>query len=137
MANVTEMRKRSWKLPVICLLAGLVVGAGAAALAGWVAMPGMMLTVRESRYDDVERTAEELKKAIETMGIKVPIERARKWEDVETGEYHSLENCARCQVQMKHGVFIVGVGDCRKCYEQNIALWLDNDTEINIRFPHE
>lgn len=35
-------------------------------------MPGMMLTVHESKYSDVERTCEELKKGIEANGWNCP-----------------------------------------------------------------
>ena len=72
MTDSVEPNKRRWKLPVLCLLLGLVAGAGLTALAGWKAMPGMMLTVHESRYDNVERTAEELKKAIQANGWECP-----------------------------------------------------------------
>ena len=72
MTDLTETTKRHWKLPVLYLLAGLGFGVGATALAGWATMPRMMLTVRQSKYADVERTAEELKKAIEANGWECP-----------------------------------------------------------------
>lgn len=72
MTDSPETTKAHWKLPVLCLVIGLVLGAGATALAGWTAMPGMMLTVRESKYADVDQTAEALKKAIEANGWECP-----------------------------------------------------------------
>jgi len=79
----------------------------------------------------------ELKEAIEQMGIKVPIERARRWSAVDVGEFVSIENCARCQVQMFHHAFHVGINECRACYEKNIRFWLERKIVINIKFPHE
>lgn len=72
MTDSVEQKKNHWKLPVLCLFVGMIVGAGTTAGIGWSAMPSMMLTVHESRYSDVERTAEELKKAIEANGWEVP-----------------------------------------------------------------
>ncbi len=68
----TSHAKARWKTPILCLLAGILIGAGIAAFVGWKAMPSMMLTVHESRYPDVARTCEELKKAIEANGWECP-----------------------------------------------------------------
>jgi len=82
-------------------------------------------------------TPAELKEAIEQMGIKVPIERARSWQTVDVGEFVSIDNCARCQVQMSHQAFHVGINECRACYEKNIRFWLERNIDIHIKFPHE
>jgi len=64
--------KNRWTLPILCLVVGLLLGMGITALVGWTAMPGMMLTVNESRYPDVDRTCAEMKKAIEAKGWTCP-----------------------------------------------------------------
>jgi hypothetical protein len=76
--------------------------------------------------------AQELKDAVEEMGIKLPIERARKWEDIYVGEFRGLDVCARCQVQTDHTTFLVGIKDCRKCIEKNIEHWLETEEPINL-----
>ncbi len=68
----TSHNKNPWTLPILCLVVGLLLGAGITVLVGWQAMPGMMLTVRESTYPDVDRTCEELKEAIEANGWDCP-----------------------------------------------------------------
>jgi uncharacterized protein (DUF302 family) len=54
------------------LFLGIVVGILVTAVGVWVAMPRLMLTTHESRYDDVETTCQELKKAAEAAGWVVP-----------------------------------------------------------------
>lgn len=51
---------------------GALVGVVLVALLGWMLMPGMMITVHESKYADVEKTCAELKQAIETAGWSCP-----------------------------------------------------------------
>jgi len=58
-----------WALSIVFLVLGLLAGAGLTAWIGWWAMPGMMLTVHESKYQDVEQTCEALKPAIEAEGF--------------------------------------------------------------------
>jgi hypothetical protein len=77
---------------------------------------------------------DDLKKAVEAAGIRLPIERAMRWSDIDVGTYRSLMDCARCQVQLNHGTFFVGLKNCRKCIEQNIAHWIENGVTINLRF---
>jgi uncharacterized protein (DUF302 family) len=54
------------------LIFGLIIGILLAGLIGWKAMPGMMLTTHESRYDTVEETCVRLKAAIEENGWSCP-----------------------------------------------------------------
>ena len=54
------------------LIAGVFLGIGLTALAGWAAMPHMMLTVHQSKYPDVDKTCQELKAAIEAAGWNCP-----------------------------------------------------------------
>ncbi len=54
------------------LIAGVFLGVALAALAGWAAMPRMMLTVHQSKYPDVDKTCQELKMAIEAAGWSCP-----------------------------------------------------------------
>jgi len=61
-----------WKSRIAFLLTGMVVGAGLVGLIGWQAMPGMMLTVHESKYADVEQACQALKTAIEAQGWSCP-----------------------------------------------------------------
>ena len=58
-----------WALPVTFLVIGILTGVGLAAFVGWKPMPGMMLTVHESKYQDVDQTCEALKAAIEAEGL--------------------------------------------------------------------
>lgn len=51
--------------------AGVLAGAALLGLAGWLAMPKLMLTTHESRFD-IEDTCERLRGAIETNGWKCP-----------------------------------------------------------------
>jgi len=59
-----------WKEPIIFMLVGLVTGAGLIALSGCRSMPGRMVTVYESKYQDVDRTCEVLKAGIEAQGLE-------------------------------------------------------------------
>jgi len=77
---------------------------------------------------------DELKEAVEKMGIKLPIERARKWKDIDVGSFRSLTDCARCQVHCNHGSFFVGIKNCRKCYEKNIKHWVGKKVPIVLHF---
>ena len=63
-----------WKVPIIPMLVGLLMGSGLIALSGCQSslMPGMMVTVHQSKYQDVDRTCETLKAAIEAEGLLCP-----------------------------------------------------------------
>lgn len=58
-----------WKPSIIVMLVGLVTGTGLMALSGCQSMSGRMVTVHESKYQDVDRTCEALRAAIEAQGF--------------------------------------------------------------------
>ncbi len=60
------------KPPVIFGLAWLVAAAGLMVLSGCQSMPGQSLTVHQSKYQDIDRTCEALKAAIESQGLQCP-----------------------------------------------------------------
>ena len=80
---------------------------------------------------------DQLKEAVESMGIKLPIDRARKWSEIDVGKFRSLSDCARCQIQLKHDTFFVGINKCRRCYEKNIKLWIEKNVSIKLTFHNE
>ena len=94
--------------------------------------------IRVIDYRDLAKLAgvkaDDLKEAVEKTGIKLPLERARRWADIDVGTFRSISACARCQVQIKHSSFYVGIKNCRKCLERNIKLWLENDIPICLMF---
>ncbi|MBT4482235.1 MAG: hypothetical protein HOC71_00990 [Candidatus Latescibacteria bacterium] len=96
--------------------------------------------IRTINYIDIANLlnikADDLKEAIEKMGIKLPIERAHRWSEINVGKFRSLSYCARCQVQKYHNSFNAGINDCRKCYEVNINHWVEKKCPINIKFPY-
>ena len=58
-----------WALPMAFLALGVLVGAGLTAWLERQAQPEKMLTVHESKYQDVDQTCEALKPAIEAEGF--------------------------------------------------------------------
>ncbi len=97
--------------------------------------------IRKIDFNDValilDIKAEKLKEAVEKKGIKLPIDSALQWNNIDVGNFRSLDLCARCQVQQNHSSFFVGLKNCRKCYEKNIKNWIEKDEIIKIIFPHE
>jgi hypothetical protein len=82
--------------------------------------------------------SDSLKEVLGTLGIKVPVQGARPWKEIDVGTFLSLDVCAKCQVQSEHSVFAVGIRDCRKCYEENIRNWAEDGETIRLRFfPEE
>lgn len=77
---------------------------------------------------------DDLKKAVEEMGLKLPIERARKWSELEVGSFKSIADCSRCQVQLNHSAFYVDINKCRPCLEKNIAYWIEKGIKIRLFF---
>ena len=75
-----------------------------------------------------------LKSALGKLGIKVPVESSRKWNKISVGTYRSISDCAQCQIQLNHHTFLVGLRNCRKCYEKNISMWIKEGEKINILF---
>jgi len=78
--------------------------------------------------------AEELKGAVEAIGIKLPVDKARPWKEIDVGSFKSLFDCARCQVQLNHNTFFVGMNNCRKCMEKNIKHWIETNIKIDLHF---
>jgi hypothetical protein len=86
--------------------------------------------------------ADELREALENSEIKLPIEKAQPWKEIEVepwkeievGTFRTLKDCARCQVQSKHSAFVVGYKDCRACIENNIKHWIEMNEIIRLSF---
>ncbi len=51
---------------------GLIFGIILAAIVGWLAMPGMMIVVHQSRYDTIDETCQQLKASIQANGWQCP-----------------------------------------------------------------
>lgn len=81
--------------------------------------------------------SEELKEAVEKLGVKLPIERAKSWGNIDVGKFKSLTDCSRCQVQLNHSTFFVGINKCRKCIEKNIRYWIEKNVYIKLNFHKE
>ncbi len=94
--------------------------------------------IRFIDYRDLARFTgikpDELKEKVEKTGIKLPLERAIAWAEIDVGKYRSISDCARCQVQMNHGSFYVNMNNCRKCLEKNIRFWIESNVKIMLRF---
>jgi len=65
-------RRAQVQAVLLPLLGGTALGFLAALGVLWLTMPGMMLKIHESRFDSVEQTCQELKKAIENAGWNCP-----------------------------------------------------------------
>ncbi len=105
---------------------------------GYVVRSFILENIREINYRDIARLAgmseDELKQAVEKMGIKVTEEKVSRWEDVNIREYAGTADCARCQVQRGHSTFLVGYDNCRTCYEENIKHWIAQNQPIHLVF---
>lgn len=101
----------------------------------------IMEHIRTIHYEDLAKLLgikpDDLREAVEQMGVKLPIERALHWEEIDMPSGVQVEVCARCGVQVNHRAFHVGLKGCRECYEKNIALWVERGDPIIIKFPHE
>jgi hypothetical protein len=81
--------------------------------------------------------ADDLKSVLMDLGIKVPVQGARPWKEIDVGTFTTLEQCAKCQIQAEHGIFAVGINDCRACYEENIRNWAEEGEPIRLSFFNE
>ena len=108
-------KKKSRLFPFIF---GLIVGVVLAGVILWLAMPGMMLVVHQSRYDSVEETCKQLKTAIETNGWKSP------------GIRDMNKTMAKHGVQMDKQVSIVDL--CNAKYAKDV---LTTNPEVSTLMP--
>jgi len=108
-------KKKSRLFPFIF---GLIVGVVLAGVILWLAMPGMMLVVHQSRYDSVEETCKQLKAAIETNGWKSP------------GIRDMNKTMAKHGVQMDKQVSIVDL--CNAKYAKDV---LTTNPEVSTLMP--
>jgi hypothetical protein len=105
---------------------------------GYVVRSFILENIREINYRDIAALVgvpeEELKEAVEKMGIKVTEDKVKRWEELHIQEYGGVADCARCQVQRRHSTFLVGYENCRKCYEENIKHWIAHNQPIRLMF---
>ena len=97
--------------------------------------------IRTINYRDIAKlidiNPDDIKVLVEKIGIKLPIKRTSSWVDIDVGQFISLSDCARCQIQINHRSFYVGINNCRKCYEKNIDYLIQKGENIVIKFSHE
>jgi uncharacterized protein (DUF302 family) len=88
------------------LMAGVFLGVALTALAGWAAMPRMMLTVHQSKYPDVDTTCQELKAAIEAAGWSCPAIRDMNKSMAKQGVQHGppVRIVELCQADYAHDI---------------------------------
>ena len=88
------------------LIGGVFLGIALTAIAGWLAMPRMMLTVHESKYSDVDKTCEELKTAIEAAGWSCPAIRDMNKSMAKHGVHHDqpVRLVELCQADYAHDI---------------------------------
>lgn len=105
---------------------------------GYVVRSFIMENIKEINYRDIARLVgmpeEELKDAMEKMGIKVTEEKVERWENLRIQEFGCAADCSRCQVQRRHSTFLVGYDNCRKCFEDNIKHWISHNHPIRLLF---
>ena len=98
--------KKKIRVSSSSLVAGVFLGIALSALAGWTAMPRMMLTVHQSRYADVDTTCQELKAAIEAAGWSCPAIRDMNKSMAKHGVQHGrpVRIVELCQADYAHDV---------------------------------
>jgi uncharacterized protein (DUF302 family) len=114
----TNTQKQEWKNRLIPFISGLIIGMVLVAVIVWLAMPGMMLVVHQSRYDSVEETCKQLKAAIETNG----------WENPAIRDMN--KSMAKHGVQMNKQVKIVEL--CNAEYAKDV---LTTNPEVSTLMP--
>ncbi len=112
------MQKQGKINRLIPFIFGLIAGMALAGIAGWLLMPGMMLTVHQSRYDSVEETCKHLTDAIEANGWKSPAVR------------NMNKAMAKSGVQMDNQVRIVEL--CNAKYAKDV---LTTNPEVSTLMP--
>ena len=105
MTNDHNPKKRRAISP-LSLIAGALLGIALAALTGWAAMPRVMLTVHQSKYEDVDKTCQELKAAIESAGWICPAIRDMNKSMAKHGVEHSrpVRIVELCQANYAHDI---------------------------------
>lgn len=105
---------------------------------GYIVRTFVLENIREINYRDIARLVgmpeEELKEAVEKMGIRISEEKVERWEDLRIKKFGCVADCARCQVQNRHSTFLVGYNNCRTCYEENIRHWIAHHQPIRLIF---
>jgi uncharacterized protein (DUF302 family) len=114
----TSRDRGRWGPPILSVLVGLLLGAAITMVVGWKSMPGLMLTVHESKYSDVDRTCEELRKAIEANGWHCPAVRDMN------------QSMAKQGVQFDRPVRIVEL--CKADYAKRV---LSRNPEVSTLMP--
>ena len=114
-AKAQRQRKMNRWIP---FLSGLVVGGVLTGLIMWVSMPKMMLVVRQSRYDTIEETVQQLKAAIEANG----------WANLAIRDLN--ETMAKYGVHMDEQVRVVEL--CNANYSKKV---LTTNSEVSTLMP--
>ena len=99
-------------------LGGFVLGAVSLAVVGWLAMPHMMLTTHQSRYNTVEETCTQLQAAIAASGWTSPPVRDMN------------KSLAAQGIQMDEPIRIVEL--CNAAYAKNV---LASNPEVSTLMP--
>ena len=114
----TNVQKQEWKNRLITFLSGLIIVMVLVGVIVWLAMPGMMLVVHQSRYDSVVETCQQRKAAIETNG----------WENPAIRDMN--KSMAKHGVQMNKQVKIVEL--CNAEYTKDV---LTTNPEVSTLMP--
>jgi len=103
---------------------------------GYIVRAFILENIKSIDYRDIAElagiSAEELKEAVEKIGIRADTEKVVRWADAPVKKFVSVSVCARCDIQCRHSTFIVGYTDCKKCIEENIRLWIGQGHPIRI-----
>lgn len=94
--------------------------------------------VRDIDYRDLATLTgvkpQDMKAFLSRMGVKVPVQGAKRWKEACFRNPDSPEDCAKCAVQSRHSTFYAGMLDCRQCLKENITYWIEEGVPIKIKF---
>jgi hypothetical protein len=103
---------------------------------GYIIRSFILENIKILDYRDIAEltgiSPDELKESMEKIGIKIDSEKIVRWSDLQFKTYESVSACARCDVQCRHSSFIVGFTDCKKCFEENVHLWIQQGHPIRM-----
>ncbi|MHB9030284.1 MAG: hypothetical protein ACYC9O_16070 [Candidatus Latescibacterota bacterium] len=103
---------------------------------GYVIRSFILDSIKVLDYRDIADlagiSADDLKEAVEKIGIRMDSEKISRWPDLPFKTFESVAVCARCDVQCRHSSFIVGYTDCKKCFVENVRLWIQQGHLIRI-----